>query len=185
MPNDYESGVHIESALSVAHDLVDTVIRLKADSKLLADRVDSNANSAKAIIDERERQINALIEECTQRDQVIADLKANAENSSNAEFQSIKQSAVEWKANAMALKAEVDERNGEVDVYKAEIRTLNMQLTQLREQGKLDGVLKDEKNQEIDQLKKQVQVLTDELNNYKSKATDTKSAWFGGKPKKK
>lgn len=55
-----ESTILIETAQSVAHDFIDAIIRLKASERILQERVDSNSNSALAIIQERQRQIETL-----------------------------------------------------------------------------------------------------------------------------
>ena len=120
--SDIESSVRLESALSVAHDLVDTIIHLKADSKLLGDRVDQNAHAAKSIIDERERQIAALVEECNARDAKINELEQNQHPGANEEIASLRQSVLDWKAEALELRRQINERDQEVDEYTANIK---------------------------------------------------------------
>lgn len=76
MSDDYKHAVHLESALSVAHDLIDTVSRLKADNKFLED----GYTKFNDVISERQRQIEALTYECSVRDDKIKFLEASLEN---------------------------------------------------------------------------------------------------------
>lgn len=68
--SEYESRVQMESALSVAHDLVDTIVNLKTEIKFLAE----NQSKFTSIVTERDNQIQALIDECSRRDDTITGL---------------------------------------------------------------------------------------------------------------
>lgn len=165
--SDYESSVHLESALSVAHDLVDTVIRLKADSKLLGDKVESISSNLNSMLPERERQIQALIDECAKRDETLKEISTDRNTlllrSDSFERQlRDKQSEIEaLQVTIRSLKTHIDSGTNEAvrqyEELKKEMDNLNVSH---REAIALQTQTIIDKNNEIAELNKKLSSVT-------------------------
>jgi chromosome segregation ATPase len=146
MSTDTESELRYDYALSVAHDLLDTVVGLKAELKLLAGRLDQNAQSATLIIQERENQIQALIDECSRRDDRIAGLEQRLGEKNGFS------SDLEEQFNR--VHRELQNAKDEIEAHKKSIGDLKAHINTASEQHQEDlNKLAHEKDQAIDWLK--------------------------------
>lgn len=123
MSVDYASSVHLQSALSVAHDFVDAIAQLRSELKIAQDQIDVNARSYQAILEERERQIAALIAECANRDQTIA-TDTNAVSALEAKLTILSNDNEVHKNTIRELKGLITVRDAEIANLNAEIESM-------------------------------------------------------------
>lgn len=127
--SEHELSIRLSSALSVAHDFTDAIVSLKADVKILQDTIENNNASYVKILEERQRQIDALVNEVADRERQlnnkaidensVSEIKAESEKARiSYEVQLTK--TVNEKNSLMnsvrELKALIDEKNRIIDL---------------------------------------------------------------------
>ena len=143
--SEYESKIHLETALSVAHDFTDAIVGLKAEIKILQDRIDNNNASVKVMLDERERQINALtndyaklnekyivLQNETAQDKSITDKEISTHAEKVKLSEQLAEKARSESASHLntirAMKSIITEKDNEIVVFKADIDILKKQI---------------------------------------------------------